>query len=97
MTSSTRTDESKLSLDQILSIRPLVAAETPSWSPDGSRIVFVSSRQEDTAELWSVPTDGGIPSPFDGRSGCRGISPSHPVMVSMRHLCVLRLQEGRRG
>ena len=39
-----KTDESKLSLDQILSIRPLIAAETPQWSPDGARILFVSSQ-----------------------------------------------------
>ena len=96
MTSSTRTDESKLSLDQILSIRPLVAAETPRWSPDGSRIAFVSSHQEDTAELWSVPADGGFPARLTVGAGA-GFSPSHPVLVSMRRLCVLPLQEGRRG
>ena len=57
--SDTGTDESKLSVDQILSIRPVVAAETPQWSPDGARIVFVSS-QGDTAELWSVPSGASL-------------------------------------
>ena len=78
MTSSTRTDESKLSLDQILSIRPLVAAETPRWSPDGSRIAFVSSHQEDTAELWSVPADGGFPARLMVGAGARDSAPRIP-------------------
>ena len=78
MTSSTRTDESKLSLDQILSIRPLVAAETPRWSPDGSRIAFVSSHQEDTAELWSVPADGGFPARLTVGAGARDSAPRIP-------------------
>ena len=78
MTSSTRTDESKLSLDQILSIRPLVAAETPRWSPDGSRIAFVSSHQEDTAELWSVPADGGFPARLTVGAGAGDSAPRIP-------------------
>ena len=79
MTSSIRTDESKLSLDQILSIRPLVGAETPRWSPEGSRIVFVSSRQEDTAELWSVPADGGFPTRLTIGAGDGGAAPRIPL------------------
>ena len=49
-----------LSLDQILSIRPLVAPEAPQWSPDGSRIAFVASLGG-AANLWSVSPDGGPP------------------------------------
>ncbi|MYA61988.1 MAG: hypothetical protein F4X94_05380, partial [Dehalococcoidia bacterium] len=79
MTGSTKTDESKLSLDQILSIRPLVAAETPRWSPDGSRIVFVSSRQGDTAELWSVPADGGFPARLTEGAGAGDSVPRIPL------------------
>ena len=78
MTGLTRTDESKLSLDQILSIRPLVGTETPQWSPDGTRIVFVSS-QGDTAELWSVPADGGFPSRLTVRAGDGGAAPRIPL------------------
>jgi len=48
------------SLDQILSIRPLVGVETPQWSPDGSRIAFVSSLGG-TTNLWSIPSKGGFP------------------------------------
>ena len=48
------------SLDQILSIRPLVSAETPQWSPDGSCIAFVSSLGGST-NLWSIPVEGGFP------------------------------------
>ena len=74
----TKTDEPMLSLDQILSIRPLVAAETPQWSPDGSRIVFVSSLG-DTAELWSVPADGGFPARLTVGAGNGGAAPRIPL------------------
>ena len=74
----TKRDESKLSLDQILSIRPLVAAGTPQWSPDGTRIVFVSSLG-DTAELWSVPADGGFPARLTVGAGEGGATPRIPL------------------
>ena len=73
-----RTDESKLSLDQILSIRPLVAPETPRWSPDGARILFVSS-QGDAAELWSVSSDGGFPARLTVGAGDGGAAPRIPL------------------
>ena len=79
MAISIRTDESKLSLDQILSIRPPVAAETPRWSPDGSRIVFVSSHQGGTAELWSVPADGGFPTRVTVGAGTGDSAPRIPL------------------
>lgn len=47
-------------LDQILSVRPLVGVETPQWSPDGTRIAFVSSLGG-TMNLWSMPSKGGFP------------------------------------
>ena len=74
----TRMNESKLSLDQILSIRPLVAAETPQWSPDGTRIVFVSS-QGDSAELWSVPSDASFPTRLTVGAGDGGAAPRIPL------------------
>ena len=74
----TKTDKSKLSLDQILSIRALVAAETPQWSPDGTRIVFVSS-MGDAAELWSVPADGGFPARLTVGAGDGGATPRIPL------------------
>lgn len=47
-------------LDQIMSIRPVVGVETPQWSPDGDRIAFVSSLGG-TTNLWSIPARGGFP------------------------------------
>ena len=78
MTHLTEMTESKLSLDQILSIRPAVAAEPPQWSPDGSRILFVSS-QGDTSELWTVPGDGGLPTRLTVGAGDGGAAPRIPL------------------
>ena len=47
-------------LDQILSIRPVVGAETPQWSPDGSSIAFIGMFGG-PPNLWSVPAQGGFP------------------------------------
>ena len=78
MASMIKRDESKLSLDQILSVRPAVAAEVPQWSPDGTRIVYVSSLA-DTAELWSVPADGGFPTRLTVGAGDGGTVPRIPL------------------
>ncbi len=56
------------SLDQILSIKPLVGVEIPQWSPDGTRIAFVSSLGG-TTNLWSMPAKGGFPSRLTVRMG----------------------------
>ena len=47
-------------IDQILSIRPVVGAETPQWSPDGKRIAFIGMFGG-PPNLWSVPAEGGFP------------------------------------
>ena len=78
MTRSTSTNESKLSLDQILSIRPVMTAEPPQWSPDGARVLYVSS-QEDSAELWSVPANGGFPTRLTVGAGDGGAAPRIPL------------------
>jgi dipeptidyl aminopeptidase/acylaminoacyl peptidase len=31
----------------------------PRWSPDGSRLLFLSDRDTDAPQLWVMPTDGG--------------------------------------
>ena len=78
MARSTRADESKLSLEQILSIQSSVDAETPRWSPDGARILFVSSTG-DTSELWSVPVDEGFPTRLTVGAGDGGAAPRIPL------------------
>ncbi len=78
MARSTRADESKLSLEQVLSIQSLVDAETPRWSPDGARILFVSSLG-DTSELWSVPVDEGFPTRLTVGAGDGGAAPRIPL------------------
>ncbi len=47
-----------LTVDQLLAIRSVCGAESPHWSMDGSRVVFVSSLGG-TPELWSAPAGGG--------------------------------------
>lgn len=47
-------------IDQILSIRPVVGAETPQWSPDGKSIAFIGMFGG-PPNLWSVPAEGGFP------------------------------------
>ena len=47
-------------IDQILSIRPVVGAETPQWSPDGNSIAFLGTFGG-PPNLYSVPAQGGFP------------------------------------
>lgn len=32
---------------------------SPVWSPDGSKIAFVSNRNDDGSQIWVIPVDGG--------------------------------------
>ena len=46
----------------------------PAWSPDGSRIAFVSRRTDDrewtnVADIYTVPADGGAPTKLTGSAG----------------------------
>ncbi|HTK29266.1 MAG TPA: S9 family peptidase, partial [Vicinamibacterales bacterium] len=45
---------------------------SPSWSPAGDRIVFVSSRAGDVEDrhLWTVPVAGGAPTRITGEGFC---------------------------
>ena len=74
---TTRT-ESNLSVDQILSILSVAAADPPRWSPDGTRVLYISS-QEDTSELCSVPVDGGFPIRLTVGAGDGGAAPRIPL------------------
>ena len=78
MALSTKMDESKLSLDQILSIHPMVGAEPPQWSPDGTRVLFVST-SGDVSELWSIPASGGLPARLTVGAGDGGAIPRIPL------------------
>jgi len=51
---------STLTIDQLVTLRPIVTAEPPQWSPDGSLITFISGLAGGP-ELWSVSPDGGFP------------------------------------
>src|ERR1043165_5058875 len=49
------------SADRVMAVRSAVGTEPPQWSPDGTRLLFVSG-QGGTTGLWTVPADGGAPS-----------------------------------
>ena len=50
----------ELTVAQILAMQSVISGDTPRWSPDGSRIMFVSSLGG-TADLWSVSPDRDFP------------------------------------
>ena len=55
--------DGNLTLDQIMSIftlGPGEASNAPQWSPDGSRIAFVSSLGG-SPDIWSISPQGGFP------------------------------------
>lgn len=39
---------------------------SPRWSPDGTRLAFVSTREKDEAQLYVIPADGGEPQRVTG-------------------------------
>ena len=43
----------------------------PRWSPDGSRIAFLSDRQKPKSRIYTIPTDGGEPTALT-KAGERG-------------------------
>lgn len=60
-TSRTIAKESEtIGIDQLLAIKPATLPEAPQWSPDGTRILFVSPISGEP-ELWTVTPTGGSP------------------------------------
>lgn len=64
----------------------------PTWSPDGSRLAFLSGHEESKEEwgLWVVSADGtGNPQKIQGRV----LAQDHPEWYDDRHLFVVRVAE----
>ena len=54
------------------------AAASPSWTPDGKRVVYVGLAQREGSSIWSQAADGGSPPEklFDARAIARGVTVS---------------------
>ena len=73
-----------LTLDQIMSIPapgPGEAGNAPQWSPDGSRILFVSSLGG-SPDIWSISPQGGFPSRVSLGLGTADYAASHMPLWS---------------
>ncbi len=67
-----------LTIDQLVTLRPIVTAEAPQWSPDGSLITFISGLAGGP-ELWSIAPDGGFPARLTvGMGGARFLGSQNP-------------------
>ena len=78
---------------------------SPDWSPDATRIVFVSNRQipggtVTRTRLWIMDADGSDPiqftAPFATNSSGTTVQDEHPVLVTRRHVDRLRPQPPER-
>lgn len=57
---ATAKESDSMEIDQLLAIKPATLPEAPQWSPDGTRILFVSSMSGEP-ELWTISPEGGSP------------------------------------
>jgi len=80
-----------------------VGAYQPAWSPDGSRIAFVSSQGPD-ADIWVIPAGGGTPSQLTSMTSCNELDPDwsndgdwivfNAGWLDPRSICVLSVETG---
>ena len=76
--------DGNLTLDQIMSIPapgPGEAGNAPQWSPDGSRILFVSSLGG-SPDIWSISPQGGFPARVTLGLGTADYAASHMPLWS---------------
>ena len=90
--------DGNLTLDQIMSIPapgPGEAGNAPQWSPDGSRILFVSSLGG-SPDIWSISPQGGFPSRVTLGLGTADYAASHMPLWSPhgRHISYISNKSG---
>lgn len=61
------TNPTRLSAEEVTSVRSLVGGVAPQWSPDGSRLLIGGALGG--SDLWTVPAEGGWPESLNMRMG----------------------------
>jgi Tol biopolymer transport system component len=69
------------------------AGSMPSWSPDGTEIVYVTKGSNLTQDLWVIPADGGEPAELLSQAG-NDVNPRWNPDAAKRQIVFLNIDTG---